>query len=105
MTGTGKPMLYVGIDDDHFGGMTPIGTIIRDAWVFGILPESETCAGWTHDRIQEVYDRVASAWEPYGHLVSQLPPQMRERHQRIHDAAVQRARSLGWVAAVDEDEA
>ena len=42
MAGNGKSMLYVGIDDDYFGGMTPIGTIIRDAWVFGILPESET---------------------------------------------------------------
>lgn len=104
MAGNEKTMHYVGIDDDHFGGMTPIGTIIRDAWVFGILPESETCAGWSHGRIQEVYDKVALAWEPYGHLVSQLPPELRDRHQRIHDAAVQRARSLGWVASVDEDE-
>lgn len=98
-------MIYVGIHDDHYGGMTPIGTIIRDAWVFGILPESESCAGWTHDRLQEVYDEVDRAWEPYGHLVSHLPPDLRERHERIHDAAVRRARSLGWVASVEEDEA
>ncbi|MEJ2107516.1 MAG: hypothetical protein P8X48_09330 [Acidiferrobacteraceae bacterium] len=98
-------MTYVGIHDDSYGGMTPIGTIIRDAWVFGILPESEDCAGWTHDRIQEVYDAVSDAWAPYGHLASRLPEDLRARHQRIHDVAVERARSLGWVAHVDEDEA
>ncbi len=105
MVANDKSMIYVGIHDDRYGGMTPIGTIIRDAWVFGILPESESCASWTHGRLQEVYDEVTRAWEPYGHLVSQLPPDLRERHQRIHDAAVRRARSMGWVAFVDEDEA
>jgi hypothetical protein len=27
--------------------MTPTGNIIRDAWVFGIIPEEDACAGWT----------------------------------------------------------
>ena len=37
---------YVGIDKDINGGMTTTGKIIRDAWIFGILPETETCEGW-----------------------------------------------------------
>lgn len=37
---------YAGIDKDIDGGMTAAGRIIRDAWAFDILPETETCAGW-----------------------------------------------------------
>ena len=37
-----KPSTYIGIDKDLQGGMTTIGKIIRDAWVFGILPETQT---------------------------------------------------------------
>lgn len=96
---------YVGILNDHYGGMTPTGTIIRDAWVFGLIPESETCEGWTMDRIQQLYDQVTAAWEPYGHLVSNLPPELRERHARIYEAAVRKARELGWNPDLsDEDE-
>lgn len=87
---------YPGIDQDLFGGMTPTGNIIRDAWVFGILPETETCAGWTPQGIDRLYDQVSGAWEPFGHLVSRLPPELRLRHQRIYDAAVECARALGW---------
>lgn len=96
--------IYVGIDNDDYGGMTPTGTIIRDAWVFGILPEEETCAGWTVARLQDLYAKVSTAWEPYGHLVSHLPPELRERHARIHGAAVARAKASGWSPELgDED--
>jgi len=87
---------YAGIDQDHFGGMTPIGTIVKDAWLFGILPETETCAGWTHDRLQMIYDQVSTEWAQYGHRVANLPPELRERHERIHAEAMRRARELGW---------
>ena len=40
---------YVGINNEDNGGTTQSGKIIRDAWVFGIIPESETCEGWTPD--------------------------------------------------------
>lgn len=96
--------IYEGIDKDIFGGMTPNGMLIRDAWVFGILPETETCAGWTADRIQLLSDEVYTAWEPYGHLVSLLPRELAERHRRIHDAAIARARELGWSAELGEDD-
>ena len=87
---------YIGIDKDSFGGMTPTGSIIRDAWVFGIIPDTETCAGWTVQGIQALYDKVTAAWAPYGHLVSNLPPDLRERHQRIYEAAMREARAQGW---------
>ena len=37
-----KPTKYVGIHKDINGGMTTIGKIIRDAWVFELIPETET---------------------------------------------------------------
>ncbi len=93
---------YAGIDNDRFGGMTPTGNIIRDAWVFGIIPETETCAGWTVQGIDSLYDKVTAAWEPYGHLASRLPPELRERHGRIYAEAVRLARELGWEPPMDE---
>ena len=95
---------YQGIDKDPNGGMTPTGNIIRDAWVFGIIPETETCAGWTLQGIDALYDKVTAAWAPYGHLASRLPPTLRERHQRIYDAAVRMAREQGWVPDLENDD-
>ncbi len=95
---------YVGIDKDQYGGMTPTGTIIRDAWVFGLIPESETCEGWAMAQIQQLYDRVTEAWEPYGHLVSNLPSELRERHARIYGDAVRRARELGWDPDLSDED-
>ena len=94
---------YVGIYNDAYGGMTHIGNIIKDAWLFGVLPEAETCDGWSHDRLQMVYDQVSTEWEKYGHLVSNLPPELRERHARIHDAAFARAKALGWDPSLDHE--
>ncbi len=97
----GEERRYPGIDQDSYGGMTPTGNIIRDAWVLGVLPETETCAGWTPQGIESLYDKVSLAWEPHGHLVSRLPPELRERHARIYGAAVERARALGWDPGLD----
>lgn len=88
---------YAGIDEDHYGGMTPTGTVIRDAWVFGILPPEETCKGWSPARLQQLYDKVHQAWAPYGHLASRLPPDLAERHRQIHDEAIARAKAQGWA--------
>lgn len=89
--------IYPGIHNDRYGGMTDAGRLIRDAWVFGILPESETCEGWDYDRLELLYQQVAEAWAPYGHLVGQLPEDLRERHQRIHGEGLKRAQELGWT--------
>ena len=91
-----KPDRYVGINNDINGGMTAIGKIIRDAWVFGLLPESETCEGWNLAGIDALLQKVNAEWDKYGCLVSRLPEDLFERHQRIHDEAVKKARELGW---------
>lgn len=88
--------IYAGIDKDPKGAMNPTGNIIRDAWVFGFIPETETCTGWTVGQLEALYAQVSDAWEPYGHLVSSLPDELRERHSRIYSAAIKRARELGW---------
>ena len=87
---------YVGIDKDPQGAMNATGNIIRDAWVFGLIPIEETCSGWTQGAIEALYEKVSKAWEPFGGLPSRLPPELRERHQRIYTAAVANARKLGW---------
>lgn len=87
---------YVGLRNDEQGGMSPTGNIVRDAWVFGLLPEDDDCAGWTSDRLDRLYDQVHAAWAPYGHLVSNLPPELKAKHARIYSEAVKRAREQGW---------
>ncbi|BAN68640.1 hypothetical protein [endosymbiont of unidentified scaly snail isolate Monju] len=94
---------YEGIDKDPTGAMNPTGNIIRDAWVFGLIPETETCAGWTLQGIDALYDKVTREWDKYGHLVSNLLPELRERHQRIYAEAVARARALGWNPELDDE--
>ena len=41
-----RPDKYIGIKNEVNGGMTTIGKIIRDAWVFGLIEETETCENW-----------------------------------------------------------
>jgi len=95
------PKTYIGIDKEIKGGMTTIGKIIRDAWVFELLPESETCEGWNLSGIDDLLQKVNTEWDKYGCLVSHLPPDLRQRHERIHNEAIQRAKQSGWVG---EDE-
>lgn len=99
-----KEKTYAGIDQDPKGAMNPTGNIIRDAWVFGLIPETETCAGWTVQGIDALYDKVTRAWEPYGHLVSNLTPELRERHETIYRQAIARAREQGWNPELGEDD-
>ena len=96
-----RPDTYVGIDNDINGGMTTIGKLIRDAWVFGLLDESETCAGWTLGRIDGLLQQVNAEWDKYGCLVSNLPPELFERHQRIHGEALEKARAAGWSGELE----
>ena len=95
---------YVGIHNDRWGGMTDTGKIIRDAWVFGLLPETETCEGWLQAGLEDLWRRVDAEWEKYGFQVSNLPDDVRERFLRIHDEAVKRARELGWNPELDDEE-
>ncbi|MDX9765787.1 MAG: hypothetical protein RBT51_00440 [Ectothiorhodospiraceae bacterium] len=91
-----KPQTYVGIHNDKFGGMTQIGQVIKDAWLFGLIPEEQTCEGWTLTALEQLHDKVTACWQGHGYRVADLPPELRERHTRIHEQAMQRARELGW---------
>lgn len=91
-----RPTKYVGINNDVNGGMTTIGKIIRDAWVFGLLPETETCEGWSQGQVDNLLDKLNAEWDKYGCMVSQLPDALRERHERIHGAAIANAKAAGW---------
>ena len=91
-----RPKTYIGIDKDINGGMTTIGKIIRDAWVFGLIPESETCEGWNISGIDTLLQKVNDEWDKYGCMVSRLPPDLRERHERIYNKAIELAKQSGW---------
>jgi hypothetical protein len=99
-----KPDKYIGIHNDINGGMTTIGKIIRDAWVFGLIDESQTCEGWNLQGIDALLHKVNAEWDKYGCLVSRLPPELFERHQKIHGEAVERARAAGWSGEFETDD-
>jgi len=99
-----KPNTYVGVDNDVLGGMTTIGKVIRDAWVFELIPESETCQGWNLAGIDALLQKVNSEWDKYGCLVSHLPDQLVERHSRIHGEAIIRAKAAGWHGEIETDD-
>ncbi len=91
-----RPNTYIGIDNEINGGMTNIGKIIRDAWVFGLIAETETCQGWNLAGIDALLQKVNNEWDKYGCMVSHLPPELAARHQRIHGAALTAAQAAGW---------
>lgn len=95
---------YVGIYNDEQGGMTHIAKVIRDAWVFDLIPETETCEGWLPAQIQVLYEKVYAAWEPYAHLPSRLPPDLQAKFMRINEEAIARARSNGWDPELGDDD-
>ena len=84
--------------------MSRTGNIIRDAWVFGILDESETCAGWLIQGIEDLWEKVDREWQKYDFQVNRLPDDLRERFMRINAEAVERARSAGWNPELTDDD-
>ena len=101
---TAKPDTYVGIDKEVNGVMTTIGKLIRDAWVFGLIPETETCEGWNYAGIDALLDKVNAEWDKYGCLVSHLPEELYKRHQKIHGDAMSKAREAGWRGEHETDD-
>jgi len=91
-----RPEGYVGVHKDMNGGMTEMGKIVRDAWVFGFIPETETCEGWSADQIQSLWSKNSEEWNKYNFQVGSLPPDMLKTFMRIHDASMARARGAGW---------
>jgi len=96
--------IYEGIDKEIMGGMTAIGKTIRDAWVFGLIPETETCAGWNLAGIDALLRKVDAEWDKYGCMVSQLPDDLRQRHERIHGEAFKKAKAAGWSGEIETDD-
>jgi hypothetical protein len=105
MMKSGTSNTYVGIYEDRFGGMTYLGSVVKDGWIFGLIPETETCTGWTQGAMENLADKSQKEWEKYGYRVNDLPDDLRQRHARIHAAAVDRARALGWDPGGDEEDA
>jgi hypothetical protein len=68
------------------------------------LQEEETCEGCTHGQIDALYNKVTRAWEPYGHLVSNLPEELRGKHTRIYTAAAEYSRAHGWNPELDDED-
>lgn len=90
--------LYVGLKEDlKVGeGVTPIAKIVLDAQLFGLISDDETCKGWPAGEIQNLYDDVIKAWDPYGSLPSLLPPELAEKHARLYAPAISNAKEGGW---------
>ena len=94
---------YAGFHHDKHG-ITQLGRIVLDAWLFGLVPESEDCAGWNLGRMQGLMERVQAEWDKYGNLPSRLPPELARRHAELYDRAMLDARDKGWDPELGEDE-
>ncbi len=99
-----KPNTYIGINNEINGGMTTIAKIIRDAWVFDLIEQTETCENWNFAGIDALYDKVNIEWDKYGCLASHLPPELFTRHQKFHGAAIVKARAEGWCGELETDD-
>ncbi|MCX7945940.1 MAG: hypothetical protein N2557_03085 [Hydrogenophilus sp.] len=88
--------------DGH--GLTGWGRVILDAWVFGLLPETEDCRNWTVGQLQRLQQEVEAKWDEFGGLPSLLPEPLQRRHAERYEWAVARARTLGWDPTLDPDD-
>ena len=94
---------YPGLDNDKHG-LTQLGRIVLDGRLFGLIPESEDCAGWPLGRMQALMEKVQSAWDKYDNLPSRLPPDLLKRHGELYEQAIETARAKGWDPELGDDE-
>ena len=85
---------YPGLYSDKHG-LTQLGRIVLDGWLFGLIPETEDCSGWQGGRMQALMEQVQVEWDKYSNLPSRLPPELLKRHVEIYDRAIQTARAKG----------
>ena len=95
---------YAGLKNDVNCGMTHLGQMVKDAWVFGLIPDSEDCTGWDNGQMQVLYERICGHWEPYANLPSSLPAELRERHAKIYLDAIAQAKADGWNPELGDDD-
>ncbi len=94
---------YPGLNNDKHG-ITQLGRIVLDGWLFGLIPETEDCAGWGIGRMQGLMEQVQAEWDKVGNLPSRLPPELRQRHAELYDRAMRTAREKGWDPELGDDE-
>lgn len=99
-----KKKIYEGIDNDPSNGMSDTGRIIRDAWAFGLLPETETCKGWNDQRISALWEQTQEEWRKYDYKVGGLPEDILERYMRIQKSWIERAKEKGWDPSIDPND-
>jgi len=95
--------IYSGFNQDAHG-ITMLGRIVLDAWLFGLIPKSEDCTGWDLQRMQQLMQQVNEQWDAHGSLPSRLPPELRERHTELYAWATARARERGWDPELNDDD-
>jgi len=95
---------YAGLRNDENGGMTNLGQIVKDGWLFGFIPEDDDCAGWNAGQIQVLYEKTHAEWEKYGHLPSHLPPDLLKKYMEIHETAIKHAKENGWDPELGDDD-
>ncbi len=98
-----KGNTYIGFNNDKHG-MTQLGRIVLDGWLFGFIPETEDCTGWDMGRMQALMDKVEKEWDKYGALPSRLPDDLRQRHSDLYQRAMVLARNKGWDPELGEDD-
>ena len=94
---------YPGLHQDTHG-MTVLGRVVLDGRLFGFIAETEECAGWDLQRMQNLMNQIEQVWDQHGNLPSRLPPELRERHAKLYGMATERARQRGWDPELGEDE-
>lgn len=95
--------IYPGLHNDKHG-LTQLGRIVLDGWLFGFIPETEDCTGWQLSRMQALMEQVQNEWDKFANLPSRLPPELLKRHCELYDRAIQTARTKGWDPELGEDE-
>lgn len=96
-------MKYAGfMQDGH--GMTVLGRLVLDAWLFGVLPREQDCAGWDLGRLQGLIQQVQDKWDENGLFPGRLPADLRQRHEELYNWATERAKGLGWDPALGDDD-
>lgn len=95
---------YSGLKNDANGGMTHFGKMVKDGWLFGLIPDTEDCAGWDNGQMQNLYDKACAEWEKYANLPSLLPDGLKQRHTKIYQDAINYAKANGWNPELGDDD-
>lgn len=96
-------MTYAGLNNDKHG-ITTMGRVVLDGRLFGLISDTEDCAGWDLGRMQVLMDKVEREWDKYDTLPSRLPDDLRERHTQLYTQAMEAARRRGWDPELDEND-